>query len=130
MKLPKNWKSLLKIIKNQHSKKEVEYVLQLSLPKKSNPIDVGYIYVIQQPACNVVKVVSVIPQLRGNGCGSMLYEHAINELGSLSTNYHDASSLAQKVWKRLVKKYYHTGDFFSGVLTVFKKPVDKRRIQR
>lgn len=126
MKLPKNWRSHLHIIKNQH-KNEIEYVLQLTLSEKPNPIDVGYIYVVPRQKNYFVKVVSVIPQLRGKGCGSMLYEHAISELGTLSTNYHEASSLAQKVWQRLVKKYYHTGDFFSGVLTVFfKKPVDKR----
>ena len=130
MKLPRNWKSHLEIITNQHSKKEIEYVLQLSLPKKPTPINVGYIYITKDDGFNFVKVVSVIPQLRGKGCGSMLYEYAIEQLGSLSTHYHDASSLAQKVWRRLIQKYDYTGDFFAGVLTVFKKPVDKRRKRR
>lgn len=121
MKLPKNWRQYLFIEKTIYSKTDVEYVLKLNLPHKKEPLTVGYIYIVKKKTFSFVKVVSVIPALRGKGCGSMLYEHVIKEHGSLSTNYHSASSLAQRVWKRLIKKYRHTGDFFSGVLTVFEK---------
>ena len=96
-------------------------MLKLKLPGKAQYIDIGYINVQKKGKHNFVKVSSVINNYRGKGCGSMLYEHAIKELGSLSTNYHAASSLAQRVWKRLIKKYRHRDEFFSGVLTVFKK---------
>jgi GNAT superfamily N-acetyltransferase len=121
MKLPRNWRCYLSIFEQRYSSKEVEYVLKLKLPGKLQYVDIGYITIQKKGKYNFVKVASVITNYRGKGCGSMLYEHAINELGSLSTNYHAASSLAQRVWKRLIKKYRHKDEFFSGVLTVFKK---------
>jgi len=121
MKLPRNWRCYLNIIEKRYSSKEVEYVLTLKLPGKLQYMDIGYISIQKKGKYNFVKVASVITNYRGKGCGSMLYEHAINELGSLSTNYHSASNLAQRLWKRLIKKYRHKDEFFSGVLTVFKK---------
>jgi GNAT superfamily N-acetyltransferase len=121
MKLPRNWRCYLSIVEQRYANKEIEYVLKLKLPGKAQYIDIGYINVQKKGKYNFVKVASVISNYRGKGCGSMLYEHAIKELGSLSTNYHAASSLAQRVWKRLIKKYRHCDEFFSGVLTVFKK---------
>ena len=121
MKLPRNWRCYLSIVEQRYANKEIEYVLKLKLPGKAQYIDIGYINVQKKGKHNFVKVSSVINNYRGKGCGSMLYEHAIKELGSLSTNYHAASSLAQRVWKRLIKKYRHRDEFFSGVLTVFKK---------
>ena len=121
MKLPRNWRSHLTISEHRYSNKEIEYKIALQLPGNSQKTDVGYITIQKKGKYNFVKVVSVIHNYRGKGCGSMLYEHAIDQLGSLSTNYHAASSLAQRVWKRLIKKYRHTDEFFTGVLTVFKK---------
>ena len=121
MKLPRKWRCYLSIVEQIYANKEIEYVLKLKLPGKAQYIDIGYINVQKKGKYNFVKVASVISNYRGKGCGSMLYEHAIKELGSLSTNYHAASSLAQRVWKRLIKKYRHRDEFFSGVLTVFKK---------
>lgn len=121
MKLPRNWRSYLTISEHRYSNKEIEYKIALQLPGNSQKTDVGYITIQKKGKYNFVKVVSVIHNYRGKGCGSMLYEHAIDQLGSLSTNYHAASSLAQRVWKRLIKKYRHTDEFFTGVLTVFKK---------
>ena len=43
----------------------------------------NYIYIIKKRSYNFVKVVSVIPALRGKGCGTMLYEYVIAELKSL-----------------------------------------------
>ncbi len=124
MKLPRNWRYCLIITEQRYSKKEIEYVLKIKLPGKLQYMDIGYISIQIKRKYNFVKVASVIAQYRGKGCGSMLYEHAIRELGSLSTKYHMASSLAQRLWKRLTKKYKHTDDFFTGVLTVFKNKVD------
>lgn len=121
MKLPRNWRCYLTITEQKYSKKEIEYVLKIKLPGKLQYMDIGYISIQKKGKYNFVKVASVIINYRGKGCGIMLYEHAINQLGSLSTNYHAASSLAQRVWKRLIKKYKHKDDFFTGVLTVFKK---------
>ena len=126
MKLPKNWRQHLSIEKTVYSKTEIEYTLKLTLPHKVQPIIAGYIYIIKKRSYNFVKVVSVIPALRGKGCGTMLYEYVIAELKSLSTHYHEASSLAQRVWRKLVKKYNYTGNFFTGVLTVYDKSVDKK----
>lgn len=126
MKLPRNWRCYLIITEQKYSKKEIEYVLKIKLPGKLQCMDIGYISIQIKGKYNFVKVASVIPQYRGKGCGSMLYEHAIKELCSLSTNYHSASSLAQRVWKRLIKKYKHKDDFFTGILTVFKNNVDKK----
>jgi hypothetical protein len=121
MKLPRNWRCYLNIFEHRYSNKEIEYTLKLKLPGKMQYMDIGYITIQKKGKHNFVKVSSVINTYRGKGCGSMLYEHAVTNLGSLSTNYHSASSLAQRVWKRLIKKYKHKDDFFSGVLTVFKK---------
>lgn len=114
-KLPKNWRTQLIIEEYRYSRKELEYRLKLK------DKDIGYLSVLKKGKYFFVKVVSVIPEMRGKGCGSMLYEHAINQLGKLSTNYHAASSLAQRVWIRLIKKYEHTDEFFTGILTVYKK---------
>lgn len=124
MKLPRNWRCYLNIVEKRYSSKEIEYILTLNLPGSIQPTDVGYISIKKKGKYNFVKVASVNVSYRGKGCGSMLYEHAINKLGSLSTNYHSASSLAQRVWKKLIKKYRHKDEFFTGVLTVFKNKVD------
>ncbi len=55
------------------------------------------------------------------GLGTVLYLHALNELGSLSTYYHDASFSAQGLWRRLVQRLpSHRVDFFAGTLNVTK----------
>lgn len=121
MKIPKHWRKYLTITEKIYSRKEIEFTLQLNSPDRKYPLDIGYISIIKKGKYNFVKVVSVILPYRGKGCGTMLYEHAIDKLGKLSTRYHFASALAQKVWRRLVKTHRHTDEFFTGVLTVFKE---------
>lgn len=121
MKLPRHWRCYLSIHEEHYSSKKLEYVLKIKLPNKLQYMDVGYISIVKKGSRYFVRVASVVHTYRGKGCGTMLYEHAINKLGSLSTNYHAASSLAQKVWRRLIKKYKHTDDFFTGILTVYKE---------
>jgi len=58
---------------------------------------------------------------RGKGYGKKLYEHALHELGTLKTNYFEASASAQRVWQSLEKKYKSRKDFFNGVLTLYNK---------
>ncbi|KKL97550.1 hypothetical protein LCGC14_1833380 [marine sediment metagenome] len=60
------------------------------------------------------------------GLGTLLYLHALNQLGSLTTSYHFASEPAQGLWRFLVRKTRsHRTDFFAGTLTIFKRPDDK-----
>ena len=125
LSLPRNWREYLIVVKTKYPAHETEYVLRFKDELNLKNPEIGYLNVVKKGKYNFVKVVSVIPSMQGKGCGSMLYEYAINDLSSLSTNYHDASSLAQRVWKRLIKKYRHTDEFFTGVLTVFKKGIDK-----
>ena len=121
IKLPKNWKSLIYIEEIKISKKEIKFVLLFSKKIQGLELEIGYIHIFKKGRKNFVKVVSVIPKMRGLGMGTLLYEHVIHKMGTLSTNYKAASSSAQKVWNRLLKKYRHKDDLFSGILTVFEK---------
>lgn len=121
IKLPKNWKKLIYIEEIKISKKETKFVLFFSEKIQGLELEIGYIHIFKKGKKNFVKVVSVIPKMRGMGMGTLLYEHVIQKMETLSTNYKAASSFAQKVWKRLIKKYRHKDDLFSGILTVFKK---------
>lgn len=121
IKLPKNWKSKIYIEEIKVSKKEIKFVLLFSEKIKGYDLEIGYIHIVKKGKRNFVKVVSVIPKMRGLGMGTFLYEHVIQNIGTLSTNYKAASAFAQHVWKRLIKKYKHKDDLFSGILTVFKK---------
>lgn len=56
------------------------------------------------------------------GLGTLLYTHALDQLGSLSTHYHSASESAQGLWRRLARTRRDSRfDFFAGTLTVFRK---------
>ena len=58
-------------------------------------------------------------RFRSKGYGKCMYEYVINDLGKLKTKYHDASDLAQNVWRSLIKKCRYRKDFFAGALTVY-----------
>ena len=58
---------------------------------------------------------------KGRGLGRLLYETALQKHGHLITNYHKASTEAQRVWRGLVKRYKHDTDFWKGTLKVFKE---------
>lgn len=55
------------------------------------------------------------------GLGTLLYTHALDQLGSLSTRYHSASEAAQGLWRLLVRMHRQKRDFFAGTLTIFSK---------
>ena len=58
---------------------------------------------------------------RGKGYGKMMYEHALQHHGSLSTRYHNISESAQYIWQSLVKKYEHRLDFFENTIEIYNK---------
>lgn len=53
------------------------------------------------------------------GLGTLLYQHALNQLGSLTTNYPRASAAAQGLWKSLTRIHRFKTDFFTGELTIW-----------
>ncbi len=54
------------------------------------------------------------------GLGTLLYLHALNELGSLTTLYHSASDAAKGLWRRLIRRTRsHKTDFWKGTLTIY-----------
>lgn len=66
---------------------------------------------------NLVARAYLDERLRNKGLGILLYEIALHDLGSLSTQYLDASEQAQRVWQSMIKNYRYETDFWSGVLT-------------
>ena len=56
-------------------------------------------------------------RLRKHGLGMLLYEIALHDTGSISTQYLDASEMAQRVWHSLIKNYRYKEDFWTGILT-------------
>jgi predicted GNAT family acetyltransferase len=120
-KLPRNWKDLLRIEETKYKNHDVEYNLYFTKKIVGYKEQIGYLTISRKGKLNIVRVASIELNMRGKGCGKMLYEHAIKQLGSLTTDYHKASNMAQLLWKRLVQLYRHKMDFFTGQLTVFKK---------
>jgi len=56
---------------------------------------------------------------RKRGLGTLLYVHALKELGSLTTHYHSASVAAKGLWRSLVRRCSsYKVDFFDGTLTL------------
>lgn len=64
--------------------------------------------------------------IRGFGIGSELYELAIQKFGSLSTQYKALSPWAKRVWLKLIQKYEHETNFWTGYLTVYNKKPTRR----
>jgi hypothetical protein len=120
-KLPKNWKLLLHIEEKKERNKNIEYKLKFIKDIEGYPSTIGYLIVAKKGKKHMVLLSSVEVDMRGKGCGKMLYEHAIKKLGSLTTEYHKASSMAQVLWKRLIQLYSYKIDFFNGEITVYKK---------
>lgn len=73
----------------------------------------------------IVSVADIDEDFRRKGLGKQLYIKAIKKLGKLSTNYHEASSLAKYVWKSLANEYEHEFDFWEGILTVRNKKLKR-----
>lgn len=59
-------------------------------------------------------------RFRGRGLGKLLYETALNDLGSLTTRYHHISDEAKRVWQGMCRRHTHETDYWDGRLTVFK----------
>jgi predicted GNAT family acetyltransferase len=122
-RFPNNWKSNLYIKKTIYKTGEIEYDLMIrSIDVFFNyKTHLGYLTVLKKNKIYFVKVVHIEKIIRGHGCGMMLYENAIQDLGHLATKYHDASESAQNVWKKLINKYKTKFYFFDGIIQVYLK---------
>lgn len=123
MKLPSNWKSRIEIVEEARVAGEYEFTIKFKQGKtpKGFPKIIGYLQVsFSKPNVYWVDSVELKNKFIGRGLGTMLYEKAINEFGSLTTNYHRASEPAQWLWKSLCKSHQYSMDFFKGTLTVYK----------
>lgn len=118
--LPWNWRDRLEItFEEDHC--NYNFYLQFKDGKEIKGFDkeIGTLSVEKEDPY-FVSVVEVDEHFRGRGQGKRLYLAAIEKLGKLSTNYHDASSLAQRVWRSLAKLLDSEKDFWEGRLTVFR----------
>lgn len=61
------------------------------------------------------------------GLGTLLYQHALNQLGSLTTNYPSASVAARGLWKSLTRIHRFKTDFFAGELTIWNSTKARRK---
>ncbi len=141
--LPWNWRSRLEITSakygvgdrasGSHSGGQQRTIgFRLSFKKgqtpKGFPNHIGSLCVDNKPPY-FVDSAEIKDYFQRRGLGTMLYLHALNQLGSLSTLYFSASKEAQGLWRRLVRLMDNNRqDFFAGTLTVFKRTEKKQRI--
>jgi len=119
--LPWNWRDRLEIVFHEGGK-EYEFIIQFKDGEELKGFEkvVGSLSVEKENPY-FVSVAEVEEYFRGRGQGKKLYLFAINKLGKLSTKYHEASTLAQNLWKGLVKSFNNETDFWEGRLTVYHK---------
>lgn len=142
--LPWNWRSRLEITSakygvgelasGSHSGGQQRTIgFRLSFKEgqtpKGFPNQIGTLCIYNKPPY-FVDSAEIEDYFQRRGLGTMLYLHALNQLGSLSTLYFSASKEAQGLWRHLVKTHLQRlppraaawrTDFFAGTLTIFKR---------
>ena len=121
MKLPWNWRSRIEIIKHYSPGREM-IDFELTFRKGQTPKGfhryIGDISVYNATP-HFVGESEINEYFRKRGLGTHLYTYVLNDLGSLTTLYHNISKPAQAVWRTLVRQSHsHKVDFFVGTLTV------------
>jgi hypothetical protein len=66
-------------------------------------------------------------KLHNLGLGRFLYESILLDFGQLSTEFHNITTHAKRVWLSLIRQYDFSFDFFRGHLTVYNRPRDKNK---
>lgn len=133
-RLPWNWRSRVEI--TRHDEPAISYArgrthldgsVQFTMSFKTGQTPKGFArHIGQLDICDkspyFVEDVELDDYFHKRGLGTLLYLHALNELGSLTTHYHSSSSAAKGLWRRLVRRLpSHRVDFFEGTLTIFPK---------
>jgi len=89
------------------------YFLEMLYPSRKITRMVGHLIVTD----HLVTKSFINIYFRGQGLGRLLYLHALEDLGSLSTDFNMASDKAIKMWKFLTEHLEH--DYSNGILTVW-----------
>lgn len=110
-RLKKSWIDNLSISKSQEMQ---EWVFKYHLPSYPEA-EIGTLEITRKNY--TVARAYLDKRLRNHGLGRLLYEIALHDLGKLSTQYLDASDMAQRTWKSLIRDYRYETDFWSGTLT-------------
>ena len=123
-RLPSNWRSRFELVHIQDKDSDVfEFVLQWrkGLTPTGFMCHIGRLSYYESKESYWIKEVQLENYFKNRRLGLMMYEYALDEFGSLSTNYHNVSDEAKRVWNSLCRKYPYNTDFFSGRLTVYKE---------
>lgn len=124
MKLPWNWRNRIEITQyNEPPENNSLIIFTLAFKKGQTPKgfnrEIGSLSVYNVSPYFIGES-EIDKYFRKRGLGTQLYIHALNEIGSLTTLYHDISKPAQALWRTLVNQTHnHKIDFFAGTLTVF-----------
>lgn len=129
-RLPSNWRQRIELTRHDdpvvysgHGGRILEAMttFKLSFKKGRTPRGFGRFIgdlMVDRSSCFVAEA-SQDKHFCKRGLGTLLYTHALEQFGSLTTFFHDASPAAQGLWKSLVRRYPHKTDFFKGTVTIF-----------
>ena len=127
-RLPPNWRKRIEIVINNYKKSwSFSVKFKDGETPKGFKLHIGSLEVGTAKGKFFVESIYVDEHFRDRRLGLLLYETALEHLGSLTTGYHDASSLARRCWNSLAKKYDWDCDFFGGYLHMYYKPLKKRK---
>jgi hypothetical protein len=91
---------------------------------------IGEIVVDRDENCFVESARIDQARMRRRGLGKMMYSKAIETLGMISTDYHNASTDAQRVWRSLIRDFVYEADYFNPHLTVYNVKKRKEKSSR
>lgn len=114
-RLPWNWRRRIEIVLEDRD--EISFAIRWIEEKRPLRADRGIGYIVLD-SDGFVDDVYLEPQFRRRGLGSMLYRHALQHVGHLSTRWRSHSTDARRVWRSLMGKYCYKTDFFTDRLTV------------
>jgi len=119
LKLPWNWRERIEIIHDDDSAGSVIFIIQFMNDKVPNGFSklIGSL-TLEENDYHMVENAWLDEKFRRRGLGREMYEHALKELGCISTTFHEASGMAQRVWKSLIRDYPHDPDFWAQRLVV------------
>lgn len=119
-RLPWNWRQRLEIVYGQDRWGDYSYKLQFrkGTTPRGFPRIIGELTVHTEDN-NFVDSAEIVERLQRRGLGTMMYMHALTELGTLTTSYHRASDDAKHLWDKLIKTHKYEIDFWKPSLTIF-----------
>lgn len=124
-RLPWNWRDRIEIIDDDDCSSSIIFIIQFK--EDQSPDGFGRLIgslSIEGDKPHMIENAWLDEKFRGRGLGRELYEHALIKLGIISTTFHEASGMAQRVWKSLIRDYKYDPNFWEQKLIVHHK---KRR---